>query len=298
MAVFRFVAGFECISAVLQYLGLDLQEIGLNGSRAADAPQQGRKPEHELALDGCSGIVVRDDGCFECLVVFNVFERGNDGLRRQSMSDCVLPRPPFAVFGFRTGAAQRIASIGLDLSKRSHPRVSLSGFSETEPPASAPASRPAPARSGAGMSAVCAAACVMRCAIEVSSSSDRVCCQSLSAIGSGSMLSLRHHAASSPERWSSRWWTRQTGMMNSSLTLRPSVRGCVKVRWCGSDGTRPQTRHAWRSTNLRWSVSRRRTVFPNERITSPRVCFLARLSAFRRVPVSDALDTMLWSGTA
>ena len=135
--MFRFVGGFECVSAVLQYLGLDLQEIGLNGSSAADAPQQGRKPEHELALDGCSGIVVRDDGCFECLVVFNIFERGNDGLRRQSMSDCVLPRPPFSIFGFRPGAPQRIASIGLDLSERSHSR--MSGFSETEPPASAPA---------------------------------------------------------------------------------------------------------------------------------------------------------------
>src|SRR5262249_28743734 len=109
---------------------------GLNGGSAADAPQQGRKPEHELALDSCSGIVVRDDGCFECLVVFNIFERGNDGLRRQSMSDCVLPRPPFAIFGFRPSAPQRIASIGLDLSERSHPRVSLLGFSQTEPPAS------------------------------------------------------------------------------------------------------------------------------------------------------------------
>src|SRR5262245_61817799 len=145
MAVFCFVGGFECVSAVLQYLGLDLQEIGLNGSSAADAPQEGRKPEHELALDGCSGIVVRDDGCFECLVVFNVFERDNDGLRRQSMSDCVLPRPPFAVFGFRPGAARRIASIGLDLSERSHPRVSLSGFLETGPAASGTASRRGPA---------------------------------------------------------------------------------------------------------------------------------------------------------
>src|SRR5262245_41873929 len=243
MAVFRFVGGFECVSAVLQYLGLDLQEIGLNGSSAADAPQQGRKPEHELALDRCSGIVVRDDGCLECLVVFNIFERGNDGLRRQSMSDCVLPRPPFAIFGFRPGAPQRIASIGLDLSKRSHPRVSLWGFSETEPPASAPASRPAPARFRVtAMSAVCAAcACMMPCAIGASSPSPRVCCQSLSATGSGSMLSFRHHAASSAERCSSRWWTRQTGTMNSSLTLRPSARGCVKVRWCGSDGMRPQT---------------------------------------------------------
>src|SRR6516164_6590751 len=145
MAVVRFVVGFEGVLAVFQYLGLDLQEIGLNGGSAADAPQQGRQPKHQLALDGCSGIVIRDDGCFECLVVFNIFERDNDGFRRQSMSDCVLTRPPFAIFGFRPSAPQRIASVGLDLSKRSHPRASLSGCSETGPPV--PASSPAPARS-------------------------------------------------------------------------------------------------------------------------------------------------------
>src|SRR6516165_9465555 len=189
--LFRFVGVLECVSAVFRYLGLDL-EIGLNGGSAADAPQQGRQPKHQLALDGWSGIVIRHDGCFERLVIFNIFERDNDGFRRQSMSDCVLPRPPFAIFGFRPGAAQRIAPIGLDLSKRSHPRASVSGCSKTGPPASAPASSPAPTRSGVtAMSAVCAAcACMMPCAIGASSPSPRVCCQSLSATGSGSMLSF------------------------------------------------------------------------------------------------------------
>ena len=39
------------------------------------------------------------------------------------------------------------------------------------------------------------------------------------------MLSLCHHATSSPERWSSRWWARQTGTMNSSLTLTSECAG-------------------------------------------------------------------------
>src|SRR5262249_41132453 len=131
---------------------------GLNGGSAADAPQQGRQPKHQLALDGCSGIVIRDDGGFERLVVFNIFERDNDSFRRQSMSDCVLPRPLFAIFGFRPGAPQGISSIGIDLSKRSHPCASLSGCLETGSPASAPASSPAPARSAVtAMSGVCGA---------------------------------------------------------------------------------------------------------------------------------------------
>jgi hypothetical protein len=66
------------------------------------------------------------------------------------------------------------------------------------------------------------------CVTGASSPSARVCCQSLSATGIGSMLSLRHYAASSPERCSSRWWTLQTGTMNSSLTRRPSARGLGK----------------------------------------------------------------------
>jgi hypothetical protein len=35
------------------------------------------------------------------------------------------------------------------------------------------------------------------------------------------------HAASSSERCSARWWTRQTGTVNSSLTHRPRVHAIV-----------------------------------------------------------------------
>jgi hypothetical protein len=135
--LFGFIGGIEHVSTVIQDLGLDLQEIGLNGGGAADAPEQGRKPEYELALNGCSGIVIRDDGRFKCSVVSNIFQSDNDGFGRQSMSDCVLPRPPFAIGGFGTGAPERIASIGLDLSKRSHPLASPSASLETGLPTSA-----------------------------------------------------------------------------------------------------------------------------------------------------------------
>jgi hypothetical protein len=97
----------------------------------------------------------------------------------------------------------------------------------------------------------CGVASSYACLIGGISPSVRVCCQSLSATGTGSILSLPHHAASSPERCRSRWWALQTGTMNSSLTRRPIARGCVKVRWCESDGERPHTRHGCRTTNLR-----------------------------------------------
>ena len=40
----------------------------------------------------------------------------------------------------------------------------------------------------------------------------------------GSIPDFRHHATSSPQPWTSRWWPRHRGTVNSSLTLRPSAR--------------------------------------------------------------------------
>jgi hypothetical protein len=59
----------------------------------------------------------RDDSRFECLIVFDVFRSDNDDFGSHSVSNCISPRPPVASFSFRTGAPERIASIGLDLSK-------------------------------------------------------------------------------------------------------------------------------------------------------------------------------------
>ena len=42
------------------------------------------------------------------------------------MPDGVLPRPAFAVFGGRTGASERVAPIGFDLSERGHGLVGRS----------------------------------------------------------------------------------------------------------------------------------------------------------------------------
>jgi hypothetical protein len=121
--------------AVAQDLGLDLKEIGLNGGGTTDAPQQRCKPKHQLALHGSSGVVIRDDGRFECVIVFDVFQSDNDGFGSQSVPNRISPRPPFAILGPRAGASERIASIGLDLSKRGHWFVSPSASWEVRLPA-------------------------------------------------------------------------------------------------------------------------------------------------------------------
>jgi hypothetical protein len=132
-----FTGGIECISTIMQDFGLDLEEISLNGGGAAAPPQQGRKSEHELAFDSCSGIVICDDSCFKRSIVSNIFQSDDYSFSCQAVSDRVVPRPSLSIFGFRTGAAERIASIGFDLSKRSHPFARPSVFQETKPCASA-----------------------------------------------------------------------------------------------------------------------------------------------------------------
>jgi hypothetical protein len=50
------------------------------------------------------------------------------------------------------------------------------------------------------------------------------------AVVVGSIPAFSHQAASSAERWTSRWCPRQSGIVNSSLTLRPSARDCANRR--------------------------------------------------------------------
>src|SRR5947209_17536754 len=51
---------------------------------------------------------------------------------------------------------------------------------------------------------------------------------------------------------------RQSGTVNSSLTLRPSARAWAKRRWWGSQGRRPQNSEGCEATNLRCALSRYR----------------------------------------
>jgi len=112
------VTNLMVIPAVAEDLGLDLKKIGLNGGGTTHAPQQRCDPEHQLALHRSSGVVINGDSCFECLVIFDVFQSGNDGFSSQSVPKCISP--PLASFGLRTCAPQRVASVGFDLSKRGH----------------------------------------------------------------------------------------------------------------------------------------------------------------------------------
>jgi hypothetical protein len=50
------------ILAIAQDLSLDAKKVGFDRGRPTDAPQQGRKPQNQFALDCGARVVIRDDG--------------------------------------------------------------------------------------------------------------------------------------------------------------------------------------------------------------------------------------------
>ena len=80
----------------------------------------------------------------------------------------------------------------------------------------------------------------------------------------GSIPWFSHQVSSLPRRCSSRWCSLQMGTVKRSLTFRPIARCSANLRWCASDGVRPQTRQGCEATNFRCSRSRSRTGFLND----------------------------------
>src|ERR1700761_8894256 len=123
------------------------------------------------------------------------------------MPDGILPRALLAGFGDWPGASGSVAPVGFDLAKRRHGCV-------------LPFDSGTPDRFGA-LGSAGPAFTSMASIGEVA----WLLVQRSRAIGSGSMFKFFHHCRSSPRVWSSRWCARQTGTVNSSLTLRPIARG-------------------------------------------------------------------------
>jgi hypothetical protein len=154
--------------------------------------------EHQFALDRDPWVIVSDKGLLETSVIINILDDLDDGFSGQPVPDRVLPRPAFAVFSGRTGTSERVAPIGFDLSERGHGLVGRSvtveaTFSET------------PLRSGIVATGCCAERFGAIADVGSASpstanamASGRACCQSLRAIGSGSIMVFCHHVASSP----------------------------------------------------------------------------------------------------
>ena len=62
-------------------------------------------------------------------VIFSILQRADHCLRRETMTDGVAARAPFAFFCTRTGAFASIATVGINLSEGSHwGPVAIIGF--------------------------------------------------------------------------------------------------------------------------------------------------------------------------
>src|SRR5262249_47255072 len=183
-----------------------------------------------FALYSRLSIIVGDDGCLECLVIFGIFHCANDRLGCEPMTERVAARDLLASFGSGSRTLERIAPIGLDLPIRGHWEL---------------ASKLASLSNFGGV-----------CPITLGSGCEFS--HSTRAAAVASMPIVFHQAYSSPQRCTSRWCPRHSGTVNSSLTLRPRARDCAKRRWWASAGRRPQIRHGCLATDLTCSRSRMR----------------------------------------
>jgi hypothetical protein len=62
------------MSAIAQDLGLDPEQIGLNGGGATQTPQQRCQPKHQLALYCGPGVTISDDEGYKSFVDLNFLE--------------------------------------------------------------------------------------------------------------------------------------------------------------------------------------------------------------------------------
>src|SRR5262249_17497150 len=142
----------------------------------AQPPQDTGKPQHQLPFNSRLGVIICYDCGLEAFVIVSVFQRANDGLGCEPMPDGVAARDLLASLRCWTRTLERIALICFDLTIRGHrePARRLASFGNFD------ALCPSTLGSGCDFS------------------------QSTRAAALASIPVLFHHAASSPQRCTSR----------------------------------------------------------------------------------------------
>ena len=220
-------------------LALHPQEPGLDRGRPSQPPKQRCEAMHEFPLDGGLRHVLRNDRFLERPVFLGAFERFDDGLGREPVSQRVTPGLLLSVLGIWAGALERVLAVRLYLAEGRHGRFDSAAASGAAPPLFA-ALLFGVSSVECGKDSETLGACDLSLATGCGAAFGRVASQSSRAIWIGSIRAVFHHSGSLRARWSSRWCRRQSGTVNSSLTLRPKARFWAKRRWCGSEGWRPQ----------------------------------------------------------
>ena len=70
------------------------------------------------------GIVIRNNGCFERLVIFSILKRADHRFGRERMAESIAAGSLLALFRSRTGAFVSIATVGFACAKRLGDRAS------------------------------------------------------------------------------------------------------------------------------------------------------------------------------
>ncbi len=116
----RSLLGLVGLFERVQLSGLDFEEAGFHGRGAAQPPQQTGEAQYQFPLDGRLRVIVRDDGGLEGSVIIGIFQRTDNGLGGQAMTDGIAAGALLAVLATGTGASSGVAAIGLDLLERGH----------------------------------------------------------------------------------------------------------------------------------------------------------------------------------
>ena len=109
-----------CLPKRAKMVGLDLEQAGLHGGRAAQPPQQAGQPQHQFPFYRRLCVIVGDDGGLEGPVVVGIFQRTDDGLGGEAVADSIAAGALLAFLSNRTGAVTGIATVGLDLPEARH----------------------------------------------------------------------------------------------------------------------------------------------------------------------------------
>src|SRR5262249_56116494 len=90
-------------------------DVGWGGGGRGNPPQDTSQSQHQLTLNSRLGIIVGNNRCLECLIIFGIFQRANDSLGCQPVANRIAARRVLANLRSWPCALKGVPAIGFDL---------------------------------------------------------------------------------------------------------------------------------------------------------------------------------------
>src|SRR4029077_7128942 len=103
-----------------QLVSLNFEQAGFNRCGAAQSPQQTGQSQYQFPLHSGLSIVIRNDGRFECFIIFSVPQRSDHRLRGKTVTNRIAAGSQLTLLRSRTGAFTGVSAVGIDLLEGSH----------------------------------------------------------------------------------------------------------------------------------------------------------------------------------